>query len=112
MKFILGNLPGFFSDTYSWTPHGSTGLRTKFILPIIQGWLAAPLILTCLVGGFESLVLWLGRFCCFVLIGQVNVSVVACNATGLDAVQRLEQKKFNPDDEEAASICVTFDKSA
>ena len=30
--------------------------------------------------------------CCFVLCGQVNVSVIACNATGLDAVQRLEPK--------------------
>ena len=30
-------------------------------------------------------------FCC--LSGQVYVSVFACNATGLDAVRRLEQKK-------------------
>ena len=30
-------------------------------------------------------------FCC--LFGQVYVSVFACNATGLDAVRRLEQKK-------------------
>ena len=27
------------------------------------------------------------------LFGQVNVSLIACNAIGLDAVQRLEQKK-------------------
>ena len=55
-----------------------------FVPERLQSWL----------GGLESLVLWLGRFlCCFLLFGQVNVSVFACNATGLDAVQRLEQKK-------------------
>ena len=31
-----------------------------------------------------------------ILFGQVNVSVIACNATGLDAVQRLAQKKSVP----------------
>ena len=36
-----------------------------------------------------------GVFCCFFLLyGQVNVSAFACNATGLDAVQRWEQKKI------------------
>ena len=39
-----------------------------------------------------------GGFCfCFLLVGQVNVSAFACNATGLDAVQRLEQKKASGD---------------
>ena len=76
---------------------------------IIQGWLAAPLILTCPLVCFllcprdsnpgwgdwsRSFCGW-GVFCCFFLFGggQVNVSAFACNATGLDAVQRLEQKK-------------------
>ena len=57
--------------------------RKPFISPL-QSWL----------GGLESLVLSLERFLrCFVLFGQVNVSVIACNATGLDAAQRLEHKK-------------------
>ena len=36
---------------------------------------------------------WGGLCFCFWCCGQVIVSAFACNATGLDAVQRLEQKK-------------------
>ena len=55
LKWILGNLPEFLSDTYSWTPFGIHWMYTctvgqMFFLLIIQGWLAAPLILTCLFG--------------------------------------------------------------
>ena len=73
-----------------------------------QGWLAAPLTLTCpmvfscargtpiLAGGIGVARLVAGVVFCFVVVclfGQVFVSAFACNATGLDAVQRLEQKK-------------------
>ena len=50
------------------------------------------------LGGLESLVLWLGRFLLFCFwflffLGKLLLVFFACNATGLDAVQRLEQKK-------------------
>ena len=34
----------------------------------------------------------------FIGVGEVHVSGFACNATGLDAVQRLEQKKPSSSD--------------
>ena len=53
-------------------------------------------------GDWSRSFLWQESFCCFFLFdgGQVNVSAFACNATGLDAVQRLEQKKVSLIDEQ------------
>ena len=72
---------------------------------IIQGWLAAPLILTCLFGfscarvtpilaGIGVARLVAGAFrVLFCVVWASSNQCFACNATGPDAVQRLEQKK-------------------
>ena len=79
----------------------------QFLWLFTQGWLAAPLTLTCplvfscargtpiLAGGIGVARFVAGSvFCVVCLLGQDFVSAFACNATGLDAVQRLEQKKL------------------
>ena len=38
-------------------------------------------------------VVWAVLFVLFLFLGNIYVSAFACHATGLDAVQRLEQKK-------------------
>ena len=74
-----------------------------------QGWLAAPLTwfiaFVCFAAsprdsnpgwGIGVACVWVFclLFCVFCLVmGNCYVSVIACLATGLDAVQRLEQKK-------------------
>ena len=94
----LGILPGFFFDMYSWT----------LILAFYLGWLAAPL--THILFGFvvaffprdsnpgwgdwrRSRCGWVGFCFWFSFSSKCESAIFACHATGLDAVQRLEQKK-------------------
>ena len=99
LLYSLGGSPGLLFVLYSLALFldiylGLACRPADFVLPIClwSPFRGTPI----LAGGIGVARFLFSGFVLFVLVrclGNINVSVFACHATGLDAVQRLEQKK-------------------